>query len=252
MKRATRLLAALALLLGVIGQAQAGPTTTRDLGTLNNDQWLITGAGAKGGTNDTAFLINSNTGEISLTSNAGRTGTFIKGGKNSDFNGYWVADNAFNLPSNVANLKLNFSGLAADDRVVLELNGHILGNANLDKLTGTGDMTLPAAGGGTTTETDFKFTGTKTASGTVTNTKDFVLGGVNHLTLIVNNTGHGADLGHPTIGLLNDSDKTSVGLTASVSYNVTGVPEPTTLALGAISAAVVGFRAWRRKKLAVV
>jgi hypothetical protein len=247
MKRATRLSAALALLLGVIGQAQAGPTSM-DLSTVNNDQWLITGAGAKGGSDDTAYLIDKTTGEISLTSNAARTGTFIKGGKNSDFNGYWVADNTFNLPSNVSNLKLTFSGLTADDRVVLELNGHILGNGNLDKLTGTGDMTLPASGGGTTTVTDFKFTGTKTASGTVTNTADFVLGGTNHLTLIVNNTGHAADPGDPTIGLLNDSDKTSAGLTASVSYNVTGVPEPATLALGVVSAAFAGYRALRRKK----
>ncbi|MHA0110950.1 hypothetical protein ACXYUI_28000, partial [Klebsiella pneumoniae] len=88
----------------------------------------------------------------------------------SKFNGFWTAAETFTLPSNAANVALTFSGLFADDRVVLELNGTAIGNATFNGGTkpvegvmsfpGPGDMDRPSP---PSTPFDFTFT----TSGTI-------------------------------------------------------------------------------------
>ena len=100
----------------------------------------------------------------------------------ANFNGFWYADETFTLPSNASYIKLSFSGLYGDDRVVLELNGTMIGNYALNGTKGAGkgvmsfpgpnDMHLP-------NPPDVNYTFTDTVSGTATN--GFVVDGVNDL-----------------------------------------------------------------------
>jgi hypothetical protein len=247
MKRATLLLAALPLLLGV-GQAGAGPTTI-NLGTKGNAaNWLITGAGATGAT---AYQVDvEKAGEISLTSNGEESGKIVSGGKLSKFNGFWEATETFTLPANATNVSLTFSGLFADDRTVLQLNGHDIGNATFKGGTTPveGDMSLPGSGDTKVPPTKTPFDFTFKTSGTVTNTPTttyFVPGGVNTLTLIVNNT-DSSDLKADTVTFQNADDATEAGLSAHVTYDLRAVPEPTGLTLAALSLSGIGVGAWRR------
>ena len=120
-------------------------STTLDLGTAGNAaSWLITGAGAMG---PAAYQVDiEKAGEISLTKDAEMDGKFVKEGSLKKFNGFWVANESFTLPSNASNVSLKFSGLFADDRVVLELNGHIIGNATFNGNSGSGVMSFPGPG----------------------------------------------------------------------------------------------------------
>jgi hypothetical protein len=249
MKRATFLLPALTLLLGVVGQAAAGPTTI-DLGTKGNAaNWLITGAGAK---DSPARQVDvEKAGEISLTSNAEENGTFVKGGTLSKFNGFWTATETFSLPSNATNVSLKFSGLFADDRVVLELNPtaknpNIIGNATFNGNNGKGVISLPGPGDSdlpSPPSTNFTFT--NITSDTIK--AGFALGNLNQLVLVVNNTDH-ETLTDKTVTFQNPDDATEAGLVASVTYNVPSptVPEPTGLTLAAVSLGGIGMGAWRR------
>lgn len=269
MFRVTWLLAGLTLTLGVVGQAQAGPTSVTDpLGTYDvqngktvdrASDWDVTWGYNKTPVTYTAYAVDVTAkGQISVTSTGrsdGKVPTVVssmKGGI-SNFDGLWVATETFYIPKHATNVQLVFSGFTADDRAVLQLNGTRIGDANLDNLTanGTALMTFPnSSGNGETTNKSFSFGGSNSTSGTITSSSDFLLGQTNQLAMIINNTAHGGDLTLPTIGLTNSSNSTEVALRASLSYNL--VPEPGTLTLGALSAACFGFRAWRRKKLAVV
>src|SRR5437868_7119608 len=119
------LVAALTSVL-VFDSAAAAPIT---LGTTGNAaNWLITGAGA---TAVPAFQTSANhPGEISPTSNAFGSGSFLSGGSPGAFNGFWFADQTFLLPGNAFGVTLTFNSLYGNDRVVLELNGTIIGNAD--------------------------------------------------------------------------------------------------------------------------
>jgi hypothetical protein len=175
--------------------------TTIGVGTdLGSAGWAVTGAGA------TAAPAMAGGGGISITSNDFRTGTFLRGGSVAAFNGLWYADRTFNLPADATRIALTFSGLAADDRVVLQLNGADIGDMGLFG-PGPGLMMFPGSA-------DAPFTFDGATSGTVTT--HFIRGGKNDLRLVVNNTGDGFTA--PTTTFRTDTDATAAYLTASVTY----------------------------------
>jgi hypothetical protein len=196
-------------------------TTAIDLGTDGNaSNWLITGGGAA----DAPAMQRYD--EISLTSDAHNDGTFVNGASLAAFNGFWYADETFTIPTGATNVVLNFSGLQGDDRVVLELNGNILGDFFLNgafanpPTTGSGEMSFPPG------PPDVAYTFTGTTSGTTST--GFNIGGDNDLRLIVNNT-HGSDLSAGTKTFQGSGDATDATVVASINYDV--VPEPASVAI---------------------
>ena len=224
--------AALSSVLISLSDSAAGATIT--LGTTANAaNWLITGGGA---TAVPAFQTSANhAGEISPTSTALSSGSFLSGGSLAAFNGFWFADRTFTLPGNALGISLNFNGLYGNDRVVLELNGTIIGNADHLGATGAGVMSFPSG------PPDAAFTFTGTTSGTVTTG---FLTGVNTLRLIVNNTGV-TPISAPTATFANAGDATDAFLNATVIY---AVPEPSAVLLGAIGLVGILFRRIRNDR----
>src|SRR5713226_5942487 len=88
--------------------------TVIDLGTSNQGNWSITGAGTSG----TALAVTGGGGTISFTDTSLQSGTYISGGSTGAFNGFWYADFMFFLPADAINLALTFVSLRGDDRVV--------------------------------------------------------------------------------------------------------------------------------------
>ena len=204
-----RALCAALLVTNTSSSATAG-IITLGVGTGTPAIWAITGAGASN-----APVYGFADAGIGITSNGNRTGTFVAGGSLANFDGFWYAETSFFLPANATNVSLDFSGLGADDRVVLELNGQIVGNFFLNA-SGEGVMTLSPG-------TNSPFTFTNQRSGTV-NT-GFLLGQENHLRLVVNNT----DWNNPyaTTKTFNDDiDGTAAYLAATVTYTVPDPPLP--------------------------
>jgi len=182
--------------------------TTVNLGTAGNAaQWLMTAAGAS------AAPAFQDGGSISITSNGLLSGTFVAGGSLASFNGFWLADNTFSIPAGATGVSLSFSGLNADDRAVLQLNGATVGNVGISGGTG-----LPTPGPGlmrfTESGADSAFTFTSTQSGTLT--FGFNIGGTNTLRLIVNNTGAG--LAASTHTFLTGTDNCNASVTATLTY----------------------------------
>ncbi len=200
----------------------------------NAANWLITGAGASGAP---AFQLSN---AIGLTSNGVRTGSFVSGASLSDFKGFWMAQLTFFVPADALNLSLSFSGLSADDRTVLQLNGSNIGNETIYNLTGDSLMMFSTILG------DQPFYFTDTTSGTITS--GFVLGGMNTLTLFVNNTGYWY-LGMPTRTFVDDWDGTAVALDANLHYDQRSVPEPATLLLVGAGLGAIRARARRRNRV---
>ncbi len=197
---------------------------TLDVGTADNaGSWTITGAG---GSAIPAIAVGP---AISLTSNGTRAG-YIRPGENlASFNGLWYTDLPFDLPANATKVALAFSGLLGDDRVVLQLNGHNIGNAGIDPITGepvtgAGRMHFPVG-----SETLFTFDGS--TSGTITSW--FNLGGSNDLRLVVNNTTGG--ITGTTSTFLNDNDFTDAALTATVTYTTRPPTSPSATTAAATS-----------------
>jgi len=212
---------ALAAFLSISTSARAGLTNVNLSTAGNASAWVVTGGGA---VNAPAFQPDSY--DISLTSNAFRTGTFATGGSSASFNGFWYADSDFFIPAGATSISLLFSGLRADDRAVLQLNGTDLGdyfqNSGYSNppLTGLGVMSFPPG------PPDISFVFTGISSGIVTS--GFNIGGMNDLRLVINNTSLGV-LTQPTQTFATNTDGTAVGLTASLTY--TTVPEPASLGL---------------------
>jgi hypothetical protein len=233
----------IATLLFVGLSAHTALAVTVNLGTPGNAaSWLITGGGASLAP---AFPLNCTSGEvgcISTSSNGFSTGTLVTGFSVSN-SGYWYADNTFTIPAGATNVALSFSGLAGDDRVVLELNGTIIGNVCCASglVYGNGIMML----NGVSYVNPFDFT--NVLSGTVTT--GFVIGGTNTLRLIENNTN----------ALLNSSalnvnfsavDQENAGVTATLTYTpgIPATPAPSSLLLIAVGIlALLGWAAARRR-----
>jgi hypothetical protein len=111
------------------------------------------------------------------------------------------------LPPNAEGSTLNFDSLYGNDRVVLQLNGTNIGNADHLGATGSGVMRFP----GGLLDVAFTFTGTK--SGTISSG---FLPGTNTLRLVVNNTGQ-APISAPTAAFANGGDATDAFLNATVT-----------------------------------
>ena len=120
-----------------------------DFSTDNPANWTVTGAGAVNvtpfGHSDTWPNFGWSGYVISITTDGRSTGTFVPGGSLANFDGVWVAIYTFFLPSGSANISLNYSGLFADDRAVLELNGTPIGATGL-LAPGQGSMVLTDGG----------------------------------------------------------------------------------------------------------
>lgn len=204
---------ALAVASGVFVPANFAAGTSINVGTSNNAaSWLITGGGATGAP---AFQTSANhSGEISLTSNAFSSGSFVSGGSLAAFDGFWFADLTFLLPINMAGVTLTFNSLYGNDRVVLQLNGTSIGNVDHLGATGAGVMRFP----GGAHDVAFTFTGTK--SGTISSG---FLPGTNTLRLVVNNTGQ-TSISAPTASFANSGDATDVYLNATVTYEISDSP----------------------------
>lgn len=224
-------------LLCILGAAEmSAQGATINLGTAGNAaSWKVTGAGA---TNAVPFQTSANhAGEISLTSNALKGGTFVTGGSLAAFNGFWYADIPFSLPANAVNVSLSFDSFYGNDRAVLQLNNIAIGNMDHLDGTGSGVMAFPPG------PPDVPFTITGVTSGTATT--GFILGGSNTLRMIINNTGV-TPITAPTATFASTGDATDAYVNATVTYDV---PEPGMVApllLGAIGALACG----RRRRLA--
>ncbi len=212
MKRTLPIIAA-AVASAVLFPPHLADGATMSVGTSNNaPSWLITGSGA---TAARAFQTSANhPGEISLTSNAFRTGSFVSGGSLAAFNGFWFAELTFILPPNAEGITLNCDSLYGNDRVVLQLNGTDIGNADHLGATGSGVMRFP----GGLLDAAFTFTGT--TSGTIS--LGF-LPGTNTLRLVVNNTGQ-VPISAPTATFASSADATDAFLHATVIYEISEHP----------------------------
>lgn len=178
----------------------------------NANGWTATAGGA---VNAVPFVFDENqpgngwnANVISVTSNGLSTGTFLSGGSLSNFYGFWTANYSFFMPYGSTNISLNYSGLFADDRVVLELNGKPI-NAVGIKAPGVGYMVF--SNGGSSVSYSFS---QLNSSGAVSN--GFIFGGQNNLTAIVNNTFDGIFGGLTSI--TNSGDHTGFAVTGTLSY----------------------------------
>ena len=201
------------LLLLSVAQLCHGDTVM-ELGTPGNaSSWLVTAAGA---VDATSFQVDINRpGTISLMDDGLVTGNFVTGANVADYNGYWHVENTFFIPEGATDVRLEFGGLWANDRVVLTLNGIELGNATFGGGTGAGLMRFEEDG------PDLPYTFTETTSGVATN--GFNIGDSNVLRMTVNNTG--VDLAAPTVGSAFFGDVTTTNL-ATATLTFTAIPEP--------------------------
>jgi len=181
-----------------------------DFSSTDASGWTVTGGGA---VNAPAMQ------NISLSSNRISSGTFAAGGSADAFDGFWTADFRFVLPSNASNVVLTFSNLFFDDRGILTVNGITLASTGTDAGHGNVGLMTLTDGAGTQLYTFSDAPGA--AQGTITN--GFILGGINTIEAIVNNTHQG--IPGPTIGFADAGDGTWFGVSGNVSYSV---PEPST------------------------
>jgi Bacterial Ig-like domain (group 1) len=197
----------------------------------NMNGWTVTAGGA---VNAVPFVFEEDLPSyawsgnvISITSNGLSTGTFLSGGNLANFDGFWTASYTFYLPSGARNVNLNYSGLFADDRVVLELNGTPIGSAGL-KGPGQGKMVF--SDGGLSVLYSFSV---PTSSGPIT--MGFNVGGQNTLTAIINNTDGGINGGLTSIAS-SSGDHTGFAVNGTISYNTASLPIITTGGASSITA----------------
>jgi hypothetical protein len=218
----------------VVVLPQRASAVSVNLGTNNAANWLTTVGGGGGGT---PFLLNIVPGwptGIGITSNGTASGQWVPGASAAAFNGFWAARETFTIPEGATNVSLSFSGLGADDRCVLELNGTILGDYNLSQQTGPGIMSFPPG------LPDVPYNYTLVTNGQITSG---FLSGENELLLVVNNTGWGGP--HDPTRAMPEGDNTFVSLNATLTYTV---PEPSTLALIGIGTITALAYTWRRQR----
>lgn len=204
----------LSLGLLMLGQSTA-PAQIIYFSTTTTAGWTVTAGGA---IDATPYPFGT---ELSISSTGTGVGDFVQGGSWSAFDGFWTAQFSFYLPANASNVSLEFSDLYADDRAVLTLNGTTIGSAGIPYQGNATDGDMVLSDGGSLIP--YSFEG---ASGTVSGSvsSGFVLGGMNTLLGIVNNTGTGV-YGPPLpIYEGTSNDGTHFGLSGSISY--TEVPEP--------------------------
>jgi hypothetical protein len=195
--------------------ANSNPTYAQpilDFTTDNPGNWTVTGGGAVNaaaiGHSDDWPRFGWRGNVISITSDGRSTGTFASGGNMANFDGFWIATYTFSLPKDANNIRLNFSNLFADDRVVLELNGTPIAAAGLYG-PGQGGMVLSA--GSSAVPYSFSNFG---ASGAITT--GFNAGGQNTLMAIINNTGTGIS---GNLTPIDSGDRSDFAVKGTISYN---------------------------------
>ncbi len=121
--------------------------------------------------------------------------------------GYWYADTYFTLPAGATHVVLHIYKLGVDDRVVVEINKHIVVGAGTN--SGQGQMLFTDPG----KLKNFDFCCVSGRQDIVYDRKkSFVIGGQNDLRLIVNNTNDGI------YGNITPNGPTNVGMKAIVTY----------------------------------
>jgi hypothetical protein len=226
-KRLVLLVSLAAALLLTLDSGPIAKAGQIDIGT-STASWTVTGAGAAGAT---PYKVADG---ITISSDRGRNGTFVTGGSLANFSGYWYGEYDFTLPSDATNISLTYSNLYVDDRVVVELNGTDIGSWYLNPTTTSGVMEFAPASG----NTPYTFTN-GVAYGSGSATSGFIVGGLNTLKLIVNNTDDVNPM-TPTRSFQDDAAVTYVQLDGGVTF----LPEPATLSLLALG----GLALLRRKR----
>jgi len=234
-----RLAASCGAAIAVFALAPSAFADSIDIST-STGLWTVTGAGA---TNATAYVLGG--GGISITSNGTNTGTFVSGGSLANFDGFWTASFSFFLPAGATSISGSFSGLTADDRVVLFLNGNIIGDGGLEipaSGSATGMMQLTDGGA----NQSFIFNSSD-SSGSASGSAGFILGGENTLTAVINNTGGGIYGTTKTFG--GTGDGTNFGVTGDLTFSAPAstVPEPSSVSM--LFGGLVLLGGFRRKTL---
>jgi hypothetical protein len=190
---------------------------TFNISTATQSSWTVTTSGI---TNATPFLYCDGSSAdqvgLSISSRGDGSGFYLNGSNFSSFVGYWTATSSFYLPPTATNIVLTYTNLGFDDAGVLFLNTNAIGATFAGvSATGTSQGNIVLVDGGASNT--WTFTGPNDlVSGIATN--GFIVGGINMLTAIVNNTGNGAT-GDLRIGL-PPGDDTRFNLSASLSYDV--------------------------------
>lgn len=210
----------LVLGLSIAAAAIAGTISIDTSG--NAADWAITAQSM-------TFAAFQNGSEITITSNGLGTGTTPL--NLATWNGVWIADLTFFLPTNAVNIALNTSSMAVDDKALLTLNGVDFANALVFGGTGAGIFTRD----GTNYE-NVVFANTQAVS--VTN--GFILGGLNTLRVYVNNTDT-TDPNALATTFTFPTAHTGLDLSGSVTFDVAaqGVPEPASAVLVAASLGLI-------------
>jgi hypothetical protein len=197
--------------------------------------WTVTGAGAVDATPYTIFGAGvADKPFLVLSSNGLSSGTPVPGASTADFDGLAIYSTTFFLP-NTASAKLVYRDIGADDRFVVELNGHILGASGLFAYIApqSGNFVFSHGGAPTpvTYQGSYPFDGLFGGNyGRLNGTDSSFLniGGTNTLSVLVNSTFHGI-YDYSTLNGLYSGDFKDNGFSASsikVFYGVNGVPEP--------------------------
>jgi PEP-CTERM motif len=187
--------------------------------STNNSGWVA----SYGSFSGPAFHLSCGAVDcISISSTGSDSGSFVGGGTAGAFSGTWSAALSFFLPVNAQSVTLAYNSIGVDDRATLSLNGTALG---------TFFIFGPQISGSTTTP--------------------FLLGAVNTLSLNVINNPFDTVSG-PPVGFQFSGDGTAAVLNASVSYNVSAVPEPSSMLLLLSGMGLIGMLAWGRERNLIV
>jgi alpha-tubulin suppressor-like RCC1 family protein len=191
-------------------------STTLDFtASTHASEWLVYGAGVSG----VPAVRFDATPHISFSDNAHDSGTFIPGASAADFTGVWMAVYSFDLPQSARDIVMDFSGLGADDRTVLQANTRDISNAVVDGSSGPGQFSFDLAN--TTPAIPYSFSGASGTSGTIVNSEldgPFEAGATNSLTLWVNNS-PSDPLSGDAVPLQSFFDGTSVGVDGTITYS---------------------------------
>ena len=222
-----------ALVAVAVAAVASAAVITTDISTAAgnvNGNWFITALGPNA-INAQAYAVNNG---ISITSNSLSSGTWVgTAAQQSAFDGFWIATLNFTLPVGATVPTLTFTGFNADDRALLELNGTIIGSYGLP--VSSPSTLMQTADPGSAATYGFGVTAGTITAGFVT--------GINHLTLIVNNTDNGGF--GTTKTFQNGADYTGAILLSGSTFSYT-VPEPGTVSLLVIGLGPLAY--WLRKK----
>ena len=205
--------------------------------TTTTTGWTATGGGAQNVAPYVVLFTDSNgpSHYLSVTNTGGSSGTFLPGGSEASFTGFWTATYTFTLPQTATNVSLNYGNFWADDRGVLYLNGNIL-NATGIYAGGAGGSMVFTDGG-----TPQSYSGFSSPNGQVggTASSGFNIGGVNTIEVIMNNTGDGI------YGSDASGSNTFLRISGTVSYST--IPEPSTWVMLTMGGAGLLIFAMRRR-----